>query len=248
MESTWQTEQLRLTLFSQDGNPLEKEKDRLWLALGLGPADSTQSQPKLATAQYDKTLKDGGALVLKVQRVRADIFYVMKANSDSNSLGSYVENRSFFSELIRSFFSDAPLHGVKRVAFGTVVFNPHKEPKSALESLQRRIPEVRIPCGEADEFEYKISIPVLSKVEPDLQINRLFQAGLVQQVILNMDPHSGNMGVPVSHNYAEQITLDINNKPKDNFIIRHHKLKDFFSELVSIGDEMIEKGSYAPAK
>jgi hypothetical protein len=233
----WKTEHLRLTMFAHEvpGG----EASSWWKGITATDPETVTSKAPLGIHAVEGSFKQF-RLVLNISPGRIDWLFTPKLSEqvDLPDLGSFESNEALFLESMSSWTSRTKLN-VKRLAFGSALRLPVKDPVEGYKALADFLPAVKITPGDSTDFLYQINRPRPSKVVDGLKINRLsnwnvLAVNLVELISQRKGPRD---------TYC-RATVDISTDTeweKDLFADSPKLIR----ELCSLGKEIIERGDVA---
>lgn len=124
---------------------------------------------------------------------------------------------------------------VSRLAFGAELIIPVTHHSEGYAVLSKFLPSVEIDPETAD-FIYGINRARISKIVPDLVINRLTRWSL-RKLTIEASQHDDGIDF-----YACHLLLDINTVPQKIQLLDSSNLAALFLELVQLGAEITESG------
>lgn len=242
----WQAHSLRLTSFRFGSWP--DEALRPWEKIVGRPPDEKVERPRDGSVLETGDL-EGGRLTWKIDPTRADWFFIAETEPEEeaiSSLGAFPDVLKGFSELMQCWLEDSPL--VQRLAFGAILIKPADDRTAGYRMLEDYLAAVEIDPETSSDFLYQINRRRASKLGIDgLQINRLSKwsvirfTSLVAMIAGGERPSIETMQTtaPLS---ACRLELDISTMPEWKGELPHDGLPEVFHELVTLGQEIAEKG------
>lgn len=243
--SNWETENLRLTAFTN--TQIRPESITWWHDLFNESPDSSLSRPKQGVRKDEGPFQDG-ILVLNSQPGRIDWRYNWKPEENSEGLpviGSFDKYLEIFSGIMKEWLTKAP--PIIRLAFGAVLLKEVGSRQDGYIELNRYLPSVELDPEEAFDFLYQINRRRNSQViiENALPINRLSKWSMVRlrRLVVNIgDDQSARTAMAGEDVYACRLELDISTNQDYSENFPREKLNEIFSELIEMGKEIVLEG------
>lgn len=246
--SAWHTQLIRLTAFPVDAGSVDEST--WWQELTGGePEDEVR---KKLHRQYDGAFQDV-PLQLTVDPVRIQWSRFARIDplnppDEFPNIGSFPAVAESFSTLMQRWLSTAP--PLKRLAFGTVLFQPVADRASGYRRLDDYLPFVEVTPGghaapETTDFMFKINRPRLSTSGvPDLKINRLMTWSFIHWNLAVEVSHAGGepQPLPPASGYACRLELDISSSGESKAAIAHQDLIPLWQELFDLAGEITVGG------
>jgi hypothetical protein len=243
--SEWKSILLRLTAFpSPNDSSFDGES---WWEKVTGYAPDTKTEQSKATEKIHQGTFEDGILTLSLSPLRINCEYAAASEQfltkeDFPVLGSFVEQVKNFESMMKLWLKDeSPT--LARLAFGAQVIQTVPSHTEAYKKLSTYLPfEVDI---NSSDFLYRVNRKRLSKLSvADLEVNRLSTWSALR--------FQGNIRSSASprqsralERYACFLELDINTSPDYEGDLKPDMLSDLFSELITLGLEIAEKGDVA---
>lgn len=245
----WNAEQLRLTVFPLSGTA-NLAPERWWEAIVGAPADESTANLKTGTKALASTFHTG-KLILKLEPDRIDWLFAPK-DPDPNagltaefaSIGPITENLDLFSGIAERWLGRDDIPDLVRIAFGTVVWHPEPDRRSAYVQLPEYLHFPLDP--ESSDLFFQINIPTNSGTRIEaLRINRLSRWSILglARVALRL----GGTKVAATSSgeimaYAIRLELDINTSPEFRGSLPKERLIEVYRELITSGRTIVTKG------
>jgi hypothetical protein len=238
----WQTEQLRLTVFTMPGPSV---RDPLWWnsLTGNQPDESTVKR-KSGSGLIQGTW-NSGKLILRLEPERIDWVYAPEDPVELilPSVGTLAESLAVFSEAMTQWFSRSDFPTVGRMAFGGVFFHPEENRQAGYARLPDYVP-VQVDPRSSD-FLYQINLPTIQSSAgiENLGLNRLskwsvgarFSFGIMLTPGTSSFQHHDNLS-------AFRLEFDVNTLPTFAGPIPSDRLADLLQELIGHARKMAAEG------
>ena len=242
--SEWKAQNLRITLFIGKGSV--PQGPDLWNQIVGEDPEKIELRPREggATAQG---LVDERALSLKLEPSRIDWNSSQVPSAEADGFAEELQDyqtaiRAFLSRMDKGWLSD--FGGVKRLAFGAVLFLPATDKDTGYATLNKYLPSVDLST-DSSEFFYQINRRRPSTVAPELEINRLSKWSVAifakSALAINLEESDVHMSLGAQSS-ACRLELDINTVPKEGTDLPSDKVGDLFHELVSLAEKIVVKG------
>jgi len=235
-----QSETLRFTAFLAPGDRLDKSN---WFKDLAGVEPETRiDRPTLDQIQHIGTYRDFG-LVLGSQASRVDWFLgsrPVEGLLPEKFAGPAPETLSVFSELIQSWL-ERNLR-VNRIAFGAVLHELADNRLEAYRRLAKYLPTVQIDPEHSSDFLYQINRPRMSKVLPELSLNRLAKWSAATFKLLQFELMPNSMPTVSDGTVSCRFELDVNSSPEWGAVLPHESLGSLFRELSDLAVELAANG------
>lgn len=247
MNNNWETQLLRLTLFSV--NPeLDFDPNEAWMSIVGEYPDEINSQPKIKRFAAESTY-GLGKLILKTQPNRIDLVYAAK-NPDSPEIlpliAGYEDAYKVFKNVTDKWFVSIEISQIKRLAYGGIFVKSQENHVAAYEELDELLPDVSIDSKNSSDFLYQINRPRILEIDSlNIKVNRLSKwsvgAAFEREFVL-VDGLPKFTSAPAVYNIHNKLELDINTEADFDGIIPIELQLKVFQELVTLGDQIVEQG------
>lgn len=241
---SWKVESMRLTAFHK--NFIQTENLKWWEDLIRNKPESRTFFPK-----DDSLLVEGlfeseknGKLTLKANPNRNDwsiTSYEEKILRDLPQIGDFPKVVEIFFGKMKEWFEKESSLEIRRLAFGTVVWQLAENQQDAYEKISNFLPCVTLEPEKSKDFLYQINRPKISELIPDLTINRLsrWSVGKFQKLHIKL----GQQGLSEKKDsFVSRLELDINTDQNYQEKLPNEKLFKIFEELERFGEEIAQKG------
>jgi hypothetical protein len=237
----WHAAQLELIAFPVEPNAL---MEQAWLEELMGEC---KESVRRRHERIDSTEYNGHQvkLTLDVTRIRWALGPIVSLDSLEDikaapTLGIYTEAVESFGKLMQTWLDNSST-AIKRLAFVCQLLKPTASKEESYAQLGRLLPRVDVdPSGS--EFQYKINRPRLSRIIPDMMINRLCTW---QGIKLNLGVHAvaGGVSTTVDNEfYGCLLQMDINTPQERTDELPSDRLLEIWDELIGFGNEIAAKG------
>jgi len=240
----WKVNSLRFTVFPKENFSIS---DNWWESLTGSQPNNITNQPKFQLRHYEGTY-ESGTFIIETDPVRISLIYTQNVSSQQNfssffSLSEYNEIINYFVPIIDKWFSlpDCPV--AQRIAYGGILLAPVKNKLEGYQKLDSYLPALHIDTQNSADFLYQINRPRLSKVVPNLLLNRLskwllirFQASVTQ--FFAKIPQVNHLNAE----YAVNLEFDINTDGDNIGDFSPDKQKELFAELRELCEEIALNG------
>ena len=240
----WRAEMMRLTAFPAAQPPAPnaaRGAHGWWAGLFGAPPEKSTRDLKSGVTQLQGSVDD--AIMVAVENPVS--FELKRLASDPAQLPLETGAMPQFSGVVGTFkelaggwlvLDDCP--PLRRLAFGATLLYPVASHENGYSRLNGLLPQVEIDAHSSD-FLYQINRVRKSTVIPGLSLNRLsrWTIRMVQTLVVSPDGTS----VPGSPTFACQLDLDVNTDPSSPQL-PPGRLRDLFTELVELADEIALKG------
>jgi hypothetical protein len=216
----WQVESLRFTLFYSIVD--KQSADGLWERITGLPPQSRSERPQ-ERLLIEEGIWEDNSLSVSVRPDRIDVI-ISSAPTMIPELPNAGQIEAVISKA-RNLLDTLPFNGVTRIAFGLVLLHPEQDHLSAYQTLERLLPNMQIESG-AREFLYRINLPIKSKSNPLIEINRLrtWAAALIKFIHVD-DSKSEEL-------FATKLELDISTD-KNYTLSGSPNIRDLINELIA---------------
>jgi hypothetical protein len=240
MKNNWLSETLRLTAFVTE----QADMAQWWKMVTGDEPDNRLSQPKAGILHEEGSYKEGH-LVLDVQPKRVDWVFIPAfekhtASPFAEELKPYESAKAVFLQIAKAWFKNAP--EISRIAFGAMLDIQVPDRINGYQVLAKYLHKVQIDVEESIDLFYQINRRRNSKNIPGLALNRLSKWGVAQVEIGQASGQSREIVLKKTERFFARVELDINTLPEYRETIPQEKLSVIFDELVSLADEIAEKG------
>lgn len=202
--SHWNCESVRFTYFYA-GEPPESLRNELWKQITKVEPESSVRRPAERMTQEQGPFL-GGELSISVGLNRIDIVLGSDfAPGVLPSLGLPVDMIDQFRSVILTAGAVDLETCATRVAVGLVCTEQHDSRESAYLRLDDLLEDVRVNKDSRD-FSYQVNLPRKSKINADVDINRLTRWNSVAFRVLSVD----SAPVDLPDIYAVRLELDFN--------------------------------------
>ena len=232
--------ELRSTSFLTPGSTLDDSS--LWADVVGGMPNEERRRPREEIIQQTGVFEESN-VTLGVNRLRVDWL----VHSDPNDMAStpwpelsFLETIGVLSSLIPKWFAIGA--GVNRLAFGAKLVHPEPSWDRSLSTLRHYLPD--IDFDDSADFMYRINRPRSSKTLEGLRVNRLctwsvaVSSGVEVRVGAEGEVQQGSLGQYL----ASSLELDINTAGDRAEPIPQADMGALFSELITLGIEISERG------
>lgn len=227
----WQTEFLRLTLFTN--STIGDEKIKWWGQLTNGAISESQinkSAPKefVESGQYR-----GGILELKLSHGRIDCVFIFSEAEEQETIEKtkFKVARELFVESIERWITNLTNLDVNRIAIGYVLNNKVNSREDAYEVLQKLIPSFH-NIADYRDFHLQINNPIAeSNFMSGLNINRLvrYSAHRKMAYIIN-----GSIPQKIEGVHLCRVDVDINSDSENTKNLSTSDLQFFIKKYSEI--------------
>jgi hypothetical protein len=216
----WQVESLRFTLFYSIVD--KQSADGLWERIAGSLPESRAERPQ-ERLLVEEGIWEDNLLSVSVRPDRIDVI-ISSAPTIIPELPNAGQIEGVISKS-RNLLDKLPFNGVTRIAFGLVLLHPEQDHLSAYQTLARLLPNMQIESG-ASEFLYRINLPIKSKSNPLIEINRLrtWAATLIKFFHID-DSKSEEL-------FATRLELDISTD-KDCSLSDSPNIRDLIDDLIA---------------
>ncbi len=246
MRTDWHVETMRITVFPSDISAIDMQK--VWNSAMDQEPDAIQYQKDVVDAREVRF--GNGRMVLAKQPDKIDWHYLsIQDRADSEQLpiiGKLEEELNAFSELANRWFVSLDMLAIKRLAFGSVLLRPVNSVEEGNSILADLLPKMNLKG--ARDFNYQINRRRKSKVDPEIEVNRLSKWNVYsgQLVTVAVNPMQGQqITTTARRSMASRLELDINTFPERIASLPPNKLSEMFGELIDLGLEISEEGDIA---
>lgn len=215
----WQVESLRFTLFTPvDVKPASSS---LWEKITGIPPNNRIEQPLLGVLVEEGSWNDR-KLSVTVQLGRIDVVVTQNSMimSELPSIGTIEDNFPMFRELLLRL----DFNHVNRIALGVALLHAEVDVSSAYNTLRLLLPKLGIPL-ESRDFLYQINVPIQSKIESAIEINRVQHWSAISMHIFNLLIQS-NVQL-----FAVRLVLDISTS-QDKMLSNSQNIPKLIDELI----------------
>lgn len=244
MALDWLAQQLRLSFFSSESIPVSEAG---WTTItGQAEAETRISIPT-GGKQYSGKFS-GGVLALAYSSTRGDVILAVDQSSvepDNQlpAIGRWDEISQSFASSVEPFL-EAIEPPIVRIAFGAVLLSRAESREDAYQKLGHLLDSVTIDPQRMRDLTYRINWPLMSKVIPDLELNRITSWGAIAifQSILQIAGSQASLAPASSTLNAVQLEIDHNTAAGRNVPFERTQRIPIFRELVSLAHENGEAG------
>ena len=234
----WLASAFRLTAFPVE--PVVPPRAGLWSQL-------TGEEPDILTYRKSLELQEAGTHAGKVLNLTATpaltewrlITPESEVLEDSKPGIPLKEGFDIFLPLMYQWI-DHYSTDLQRIAFGMETYLLTSGRNETLQKLAEYIP-VQIKPDTTNDFLYQINRKRDAVSVPDLKINRLSR-WTPARIIIGFQQTGVEFDLPGLERYACRLELDINTSPDFQGILTRDVLRVVFDELVTLGEEITEKG------
>lgn len=243
----WEVTTLRLTCFL---SPRADVGDVEWWKEIVGQVPEKEVKlPRRGSKKQEGPFGEG-KLILSIKFNRIDWVFTVNPNEDPDdptmpSLGLFTQTLALFQSMMERWLHKAPQ--TQRLAFGAVLISPVSDRVSGYEKLQVLLPSVQLDSQGSSEFLYRINRPRLSNKIEGLSINRLSKWAVESWNYMEMSLPL-QLDSPIQQgqqHFACSLELDINTSVEFQTDLPTDQVPAVFSELISLGMEISEKGDIA---
>ncbi len=244
IRTDWQVEAMRITVFPIDIESVSVST--LWDSLIREEPDEIHFQKGKIDAREAKF--GNGRMVLAKQTDRIDWRYLSSPDSDADRLqlpiiGKLEEELNTFTNWANAWFASPDMISIKRLAFGAILLCPVSTVEKGNSVLGGFLPDMNL--NNARDFNYQVNRRRNSKVDPEIEINRLCKWSVYSDrlVTVAMNP----MQAPQFSNLriASRLELDINTFQERTESLHSQSLSEMYKELVNMGLEISASGDIA---
>jgi hypothetical protein len=233
----WDAEFLRMTVF-----PTPDSAERPSLAALLGkPVDEITERPQANFRQEVAALEDAHVF-LTHQSGRVDLVLgVANPNPATGiiSVGPYDKVKIGFLELAKHLLNK--MSPVNRLAYAPSLVAPSPDHVTAYKTLASMLPFIKIDGEKSKELTWQINRPRPSKVMAESEINRITKWSVLRIQPLTIQADSLVVLTPNAPALAVKLEMDVST-PAQGTVIAETNVLNVFDELVSLADEIAEKG------
>jgi hypothetical protein len=238
----WFCEHIRVTFFTHS---FALDEASTWWERATGEPPPKSSMDRRAGRRTDEGPFDGRNLSLSIQPSRVDWILGVDAaqlleQATFPSIGPLPESLALMQRAVAKWLSDT-VPPVFRMAVATAVMLPVADRAEGYRNLQPFLPDLRLDPEHSKEITYQINRPRNSAVISELEVNRLCRwliaAFMVQTLIVGQTAVS-----PATQTLACRIEPDVNTDGTRSEPLPHDKLLQLYNELVSLSQELIDKG------
>lgn len=243
----WQTEQVRLTVFSAE--PSKTSPRELWERIGGEVPEQVTEKPSQGFTRIEGTY-DADKLCLTVRPGRMDWHQAAQTKADAPpegfpTIGPITSVLPGFVEAMQSWLQET--HGLRptRVAVGAVLLQEVAGHEEGYERIRTYLPfDFRSP-GVSD-FTYRINRPRATALDiPELRINRLstWSVVVLQGITLTLNVPSGIGSQHVVQGpQACRLEIDVNTAPEYVGTLPEDRLPGILQELSGLCLEIAAEG------
>ncbi|QDT65800.1 hypothetical protein [Calycomorphotria hydatis] len=240
---SWEVNHLRLTAFTT--KPLIGREQEVWQQIFDVEPENTSLSPRKAVVVGVWNEKQAQ---VEIDPVRVNIRLFAQLNVDTAetalpTMGQFSERVKEFADVVSPWIRGNS--NVERLAFGGLLMIPADNHEEAYALLQKFIGE-QVRLEGAREFQLRINRRRTSNVLEGIEINRLCKWFATEFSIKGFMSRSAEAQKELAYledQIVASLDLDINNVGLgDSCVIPEDKLEPLFEELVSLGEEIAEKG------
>ena len=242
----WEVGQFRATTFHLPGSDL-LDRTGLWQeVVGTSP-ESIDSRPRERLMRQVGSLGDS-QLLLIVRSDRVDWILQPLVGPQNQppevlpTLGSDRDSLVRFQRVVESWLVQSP--PVTRLAFGSVLVFGVADLRAGYLQLSNYLPKLELDKEEGIDFLFQINRPRMSKVVPNVKINRLTKWSIMQVGAISIN--IGTSAVPTLGatplSLARRLELDINTAPESTNEVSRTQAHSLFREFMTLGSEVATKG------
>ena len=239
--SDWQVESLRITVFPEDNSQVSPSK--LWdQHIGVEPEEVQIQRDRMDARHVEYA---NGVIFLVKQRDRIEWRYVAMQDEVQlpriQTIGSLDSELDVIVELSNSWINSMHFVPIVRMAFGAVLLRPAENLEDSFGSLDRYLPFLNIE--NLTEFSYRVNRRRLSKVMPQIPINRIAQWSLARfrSLDIALDRAEVHMAT-AGESLASRLELDMNTLHGRTTPLPSKDLSLLFQELVGLALEISAEG------
>ncbi len=235
-------ESLRLTAFLAPAEPIVHTN--WWAELTGTEPESRSSKPGRGESQ-DSGPCGEGTLVLSIQPGRIDWLITAQLESEFQGTprfaGRLAETTATFSDLMLKWLISAP--PIIRLGYGVTVHQPVDNKIEAYSLLSKLLPTVQIDTQNSEDFIYQINRPILSKVIPELKINRIgkWSAAMFFGVRLDLTKVALQQQT-TGRVFSCRMEFDVNTDGANTAPFAQEKNSPLLAELRDIAFDLASKG------
>ena len=244
---SWEVEQERVTLFLFPG--LEVNSDAVWKAITDTAPDEVTNRPALRTTTMVGDF-ESGKLTLNATSQRVDIIYSPNPNFHEVNpskgfavLGARGALGKTFVDAVSKCFPDCPK--ATRLAYGATMLKILPSKKESYEALASLLPSVKLDTENSSEFQYSINRPRMSKISPELKINRISKWNGLKVSLASFN-FSGQANVQISApdfiEHAARLEVDISTDEEKTDEILSVNIVNFLNEMYEMAEEICISG------
>ena len=228
---------LRLTAFPDTPFPLGSAEhvQQHWISLFGGTPERVEEDVQTSTVRVLGTSQSLRMGILQNPST-VEIRYFGVPPPPGQGLPLYNTVSPPFRATCQNAWERLPVRSLQRLAFGAELAVPITAPADANAVLGRYLPNIE-PDDITIDFSYQSNRRCQSRVEPELELNRLVRWGVGEVQGIRVDLSAATLGV-FEHRYECHLTLDINTVPsrKPN----SQKIPWLFAELVELAEEIMQ--------
>lgn len=245
-KNEWLVQQLRISIFPDLENKFDPKLD-MWPQVEGVDKEKETIDSKTGGVLYQGWFNKH-KLALSVNPVKIDLLMVVpvparieKGTPVIEQFGAFSEGLTEFHLIVESWLENKNLPEINRLAFGAQLVKVATSRDEAYKMLSNYVPFDLDPIKMTD-FNLQINLLTKSKVIKDLELNRLSKWSVVKitpELVMVSDPKSSHQYPAINLSLVE---LDINTDQKHKEKLDKKILLQLYSELVSLGGELSDKG------
>ena len=245
MPFDWAVQQLRLSIFSNEPVSVTEQD---WKT--LTGQDEAETRTALPGGKQYAGKSFGGLFSIAYSGTRADILLDVDATTEDLTedqklpcIGKWEKLSASFPGIIEPFLEHVKFP-IVRIAFGAILACPVPSKEDAYKLLDELLDSVDIDPKNMRELIYRINWPQMSKVIPDLELNRITNWSAVNVTRKLLQMTGAEMSVAAAGPLLQAVRLDIDHSTAQGNIAPFEKAQrvPIFQELVKMAGENAEAG------
>jgi hypothetical protein len=219
----WQVESLRFTLFY---SAVDKQSaEGLWEKI-TGSLPQNRTERPQERLLVEEGIWEDNLLSVTLRPDRIDVI-ISSAPTIIPELPNAGQLEAVISRA-QNLLDKLQFSEVTRIAFGLVLLHPERDHSSAYQTLTKFLPNVQIEPG-ARELVYQINLPIKSKNDSSIEINRLRRWSVALMRFINVLNAENSNRVEL---FATRLELDINTH-QDFTLSELSKARKLMDELIA---------------
>ena len=239
----WKHHHLRLTAFL--ANAVDIRENTWWNdTVGDDPETTNITGSQL---KVEQGMRNDLILLLKVEPLRVDWILQAKESQNFNELPNLGDNAkalSTFKEITNAWFKNSKISDIKRLAYGTRLYNIVDDRIKGYEELDKLLKFVEVHPETTSDFLYQINRSLNSAIVDNLLINRLTKWHVANIKTVSIDTNAGQSKSLAPDVFATTLDLDINSDADFEKPLPNDLLENLFEEFISLGEVIASKGDF----